>query len=199
MNGKRVGCHGRVRYVTLVWWQAKDNSSLEWTQLTQGPGAMRNACQYNALVVALPRHNEALRENHNPKMADFAFEMLPRCVAQTCQGSRTANGSVIWCLDSLGEHGYLHIHHAVCLKVPGVACWLFRETEKPGKPLYDMHRSDRRTFGFGAVPCFCYRARSSCGGEAVYPCGCREIRCATLCVGIEVFCCPQDKPASVGA
>lgn len=92
MNGKRVGCHGRVRYVTLVWWQAKDNSSLERTQLTQGPSAMRNACQYNALVVTLPRHNEALRENHNPKMADFAFETLPRCVAQTCQGPRTANG-----------------------------------------------------------------------------------------------------------
>lgn len=27
----------------------------------------RNACQDNALVVALPRHNEALRETHSPK------------------------------------------------------------------------------------------------------------------------------------
>lgn len=67
MNGKRVGCHGCVRYVTVVWWQAKDNSSLEWAQLTQGPRAVRNACQDNALVVALPRHNEALREAQGPK------------------------------------------------------------------------------------------------------------------------------------
>lgn len=71
MNGKRVGCHGCVRYVTLVWWQQRHNSSLEWTQLRQGPSVMRNACQHNALAVALPRHNEALRETHSPKMAVF--------------------------------------------------------------------------------------------------------------------------------
>lgn len=67
VNGKRVGCHGRVRYVMLVWWQAKDNSPLEQDQLTQGPRAVRNACQDNALVVTLPWHNEALRETHGPK------------------------------------------------------------------------------------------------------------------------------------
>lgn len=138
MNGKRVGCHGCVRYVTLVWWQAKDNSSLEWTQLTQGPSTMRNACQYNALVVTLLLHNEALRENHNPKMADFSFEMLLRCVVQTCQGLKTAKGLVIWCLDSLGEHRCLRAHHTVCLQVCGAACWLFRETGKPGESLCDV-------------------------------------------------------------
>lgn len=92
MNGKRVGCHGRVRYVTLVWWQPKDNSSLEGTQLTRGPGTMRNARPYNALVVALPQHNEALRRDGSPKMADCSFEMLPRCAAQMCQGLRNVNG-----------------------------------------------------------------------------------------------------------
>lgn len=92
VNGKRVGCHGRVRYVTLVWWQEKDNSSLERAQLTRGPSVTRKAGQHNVLVVALPRHNEALRENRKPKMADFSFEMLPWCVAQMCEGPSAAHG-----------------------------------------------------------------------------------------------------------
>lgn len=91
MNGKRVGCCRCVRCVTLVWWQAKDNSSLEGAQLTRDPNALRNACPYNALVVAFPWHNEALRQSQSPKMEDCFFEMLPRCVAQMCYGLRNAN------------------------------------------------------------------------------------------------------------
>ena len=49
------------------------------------------------------------------------------------------------------------------------------------------------------TPCAYKSVGSSFGGEAVYPCGCRETRCTTLCVGIELLCCPQDKPVSVGA
>ena len=98
-----------------------------------------------------------------------------------------------------GQHGYLHIHHTVRLQVCGVACWLFRETAKPGESLCDMHRSDRKAFGFGAVPCYCCKAGSSFGGKAVYPCGCMETRCTTLCIVIEVLCCPRDKPVSADA
>lgn len=44
---------------------------------------------------------------------------------------------------------------------------------------------------------YCYRARPSCGGEAVYPRGCKET--ATLLFGIEVLGCPQGEAVSVGA
>lgn len=116
--------------------------------------------------------------------------------------SRTQNSKGLsnLVLGSPGTTQYLRIHHTVCLEVHGAARWLFRETEKPGESLCDIHRSNRRiTFGFGAVPCYCCRARSSFGGEAVYPCGCRGTRCTTLRMGTEVPCCPWDKPVSVGA
>lgn len=44
---------------------------------------------------------------------------------------------------------------------------------------------------------YCYRVGSSCGGDAVYPRGCKEP--ATLLVGIAVLGCLQGEAVSVGA
>lgn len=111
----------------------------------------------------------------------------------------------MWCLDSLGEHGYLHIHHCVltCPRGSMLAVLRLKNLRSPcviGVNLIGGEPLSLEPFPVKAVGPPALEGRLYIFSNPNYSCFCIHLAAGRPDVhGIEILCCPLDQPVSVGA